>query len=55
MSRAQKLTPTQIREIRALHSGKHKAGYASIAEKFGVSASCIRDVITFNSAYTAKY
>ena len=55
MTRAKKLTPAQICEIRALHNGKHKTGYAGIAKKFGVSSSCIRDVIKFETAYTARY
>jgi len=55
MTRAKKLNPEQIKEIRATYSGNHKSGYAGVAKKFGVSASCIRDVIKFNSAYTARY
>lgn len=52
MSRARKLTDDQVREIRLTYQyRKHGFGYGALAKKFGVSESCIRDVLTGRVAY----
>lgn len=52
MSRARKLTDSQVREIRqAYQYRKHSFGYGALAKKYGVSESCIRDVLTKRVAY----
>ncbi|MCE3262639.1 MAG: hypothetical protein K0R43_1718 [Pseudoduganella sp.] len=52
MTRARKLTDAQVREIRETYQyRKHGFGYGALAKKFGVSESCIRDVLTCRVRY----
>ena len=48
MSRRTVLTPAQVAEIRAAHKpGKRGHGYESLARRYGVGASTIRDVVQY--------
>lgn len=47
MTRRKSLTKDQVKQIRAAHSSKRGQGYKSPAEKFGVGASTIRDVVKY--------
>lgn len=50
MTRRRVLTDAQVRELRALHKpGVRGAGYASLARRFGVGASTVRDAITYRT------
>lgn len=50
MTRRRKFTPTQVRAIRAEHLAFVKGrGYLSLARKYGVGASTIRDVVTYRT------
>jgi hypothetical protein len=50
VTRRRVLTDSQVREIRALHRpGVRGVGYESLARRFGVGASTIRDIITYRS------
>lgn len=50
MTRRRVLNDEQVREIRAQHKpGKRGHGYESLAKKYGVGTSTIRDVITYRS------
>jgi hypothetical protein len=52
MTRQRVLDDAQVREIRAAHQpGVRGAGYESLARRFGVGASTVRDIITFRAAY----
>ncbi|MBV6321927.1 hypothetical protein [Duganella violaceipulchra] len=52
MTRRHALTDTQVREVFAAHqSGVRGAGYQSLARRFGVGVSTIRDILTCRSAY----
>lgn len=46
MTRRKSLTKEQVREIRKLHLG-YVVGYQTLAKRFGVGASTIRDVVKF--------
>lgn len=46
MTRRKSLTNDQVREIRKLHLG-YVIGYQTLAKRFGVGASTIRDVVKF--------
>jgi transposase len=46
MTRRKSLTNEQVREIRKLHLG-YVVGYQTLAKRFGVGASTIRDVVKF--------
>lgn len=46
MTRRKSLTNDQVREIRKLHIG-YVIGYQTLAKRFGVGASTIRDVVKF--------
>lgn len=46
MTRKKVLTNDQVREIRKLHLG-YIVGYQTLAKRFGVGASTIRDVVKF--------
>lgn len=47
MTRRKVLTKAQVKQIRTEHSSKRGQGYKSLAEKFGVGASTIRDVVKY--------
>lgn len=50
MTRRRVLTNEQVREIRALHRpGVRGFGYLSLARRYKVGESTIRDVITYRS------
>lgn len=52
MTRHRVLSDAQVREIRAAHQpGVRGAGYESLARRFGVGASTVRDIINFRAAY----
>lgn len=52
MTRRRVLTDEQVRAIRAEHRpGVRGAGYESLARRFGVGVSTIRDILTFRSDY----
>lgn len=46
MTRRKILTVDQVRQIRALHL-QGKVGYETLAKKFGVGASTIRDCVKY--------
>jgi hypothetical protein len=51
MTRRRVLTADQVREIRAEHKpGVRGYGYASLARRYGVGASTIRDLLTYRSS-----
>lgn len=55
MTRRKLLTPDQMRAIRSEHRpGVRGFGYLSLARKYGVGESCIRDCINFYTAYSLK-
>jgi Mor family transcriptional regulator len=50
MTRRRSLTDSQVSEIRSAHLAYIRGrGYESLAKKYGVGASTIRDVITYRS------
>ena len=52
MTRRHALTDAQVREVLAAYRpGVRGAGYASLARRFGVGASTIRDILTYRSLY----
>lgn len=52
MTRRHALTDAQVREVLAAYRpGVRGAGYESLARRFGVGASTIRDILTCRSAY----
>ena len=53
MTRRQALTAAQVTEIRAMYQ-RGKVGYETIARKFGVGASTVRDIIQRYTQYSAR-
>ena len=52
MTRRRALTDLQVREVLAAYRpGVRGAGYESLARRFGVGASTIRDILTYRSLY----
>lgn len=50
MTRRRVLTTEQVRAIRAAHKpGIRGSGYESLARKFGVAVSTVRDVVTYRT------
>lgn len=54
MTHRHALTEEQIRAIRAAHKpGVRGAGYQSLARRFGIAESTVRDALTGRTAYAA--
>jgi len=54
MTRRRVLSDAQVRAIRAAHrAGVRGAGYQSLARRFGLAESTVRDALTGRSAYVA--
>ena len=54
MTRRRVLTDSQVREIKAAHQpGKRGKGYESLAKKYGVGISTVRDLLTYRVGYSA--
>lgn len=52
MTRRRVLTDDQVRQVRAEHKpGVRGAGYESLARRFGVGVSTIRDALTGRTLY----
>ena len=50
MTRKKVLSPEQVCALRAAHKpGVRGAGYESLARKFGVAVSTVRDVVTYRT------
>lgn len=50
MTRKRILTTEQVHALRAAHKpGVRGAGYESLARKFGVAVSTVRDVVTYRT------
>lgn len=49
MTRRRVLTSEQVRAIRAQHQPKRGHGYSSLAKRYGVGESTIRDIITYRT------
>lgn len=47
MTRRKVLTKDQVKQIRADHANKSGQGYSSLAKRFNVGASTIRDVVKY--------
>lgn len=55
MTRRRVLTDQQVRDIRALHQpGVRGAGYESLARRYGVGVSTVRDILTRRAAYSME-
>jgi transposase-like protein len=56
MTRRKALTPAIIRAIRASYRpGKRGSGYLSLARKYGVGASTVRDCVKYYTAYGLNF
>ena len=47
MTRRKVLTKAQVKQIRADHASQRGQGYSSLAKRFNVGASTIRDVVKY--------